>query len=203
MVIYVTKHFTNRYFRTYYAKVSEIAPIDTEVTRVLATSLDSGKNAEVVYSIAGGNEHNKFSINRETGVISVFEMLDYERVRDYLLTIQATDLGEPPLSNQAIVNITILDANDNAPIFGQMAYTTQVSEDIHIGEVVIKVSATDLDSELNGKIRYALVKGDHHQQFSIDPFTGNLTVAKPLDREQVMTFSWFKYYYIPNISTHV
>ncbi|KAE9538544.1 hypothetical protein AGLY_005643 [Aphis glycines] len=175
--------------RTYYATVSEIAPIDTEVTRVLATSLDSGKNAEVMYSIAGGNEHNKFSINSETGVISVFEMLDYERVRDYLLTIQATDLGEPPLSNQAMVNITILDANDNAPIFGQLAYTTQISEDVHIGEVVIKVSATDLDSELNGKIRYALVKGDHHQQFSIDPYTGNITVAKPLDREQISTYN--------------
>lgn len=173
--------------RTYYATVSEIAPIDTEVTRVLATSLDSGKNAEVVYSIAGGNEHNKFTINPETGVISVFEMLDYERVRDYLLTIQATDLGEPPLSNQAIVNITILDANDNAPIFNQLAYTAQISEDVHIGEFVIKVSATDLDSDMNGKIHYALVKGDHHQQFTIDPLTGNLTVAKPLDREQVLT----------------
>lgn len=156
------------------------------MTRVLATSLDSGKNAEVVYSIAGGNEHNKFTINPETGVISVFEMLDYERVRDYLLTIQATDLGEPPLSNQAIVNITILDANDNAPIFNQLAYTAQISEDVHIGEFVIKVSATDLDSDMNGKIHYALVKGDHHQQFTIDPLTGNLTVAKPLDREQVL-----------------
>lgn len=152
---------------------------------MLATSLDSGKNAEVVYSIAGGNEHNKFSINPETGVISVFEMLDYERVRDYLLTVQATDLGEPPLSNQAMVNITILDANDNAPIFSQLAYTIQISEDAHIGEIAIKVSATDLDSELNGKIRYSLVKGDHHQQFAIDPETGNITVAKPLDREQV------------------
>lgn len=171
--------------RTYYATVSEIAPIDTEVTRVLATSLDSGKNAEVVYSIAGGNEHNKFSINPETGVISVFEILDYERVRNYLLTIQATDLGEPPLSNQAMVNISILDANDNAPIFGQLAYTTQISEDVHIGETVIKVSATDLDSEQNSQLHYSLVKGDHHQQFSIDPLTGNITVVKPLDREQV------------------
>lgn len=152
---------------------------------MLATSLDSGKNAEVVYSIAGGNEHNKFSINAVTGVISVFEMLDYERVRDYLLTIQATDLGEPPLSNQAMVNISILDANDNAPIFGQLAYTTQISEDVHIGEVVIKVSATDLDSQQNSQLHYALVKGDHLQQFSIDPLTGNITVAKPLDREQV------------------
>jgi len=118
----------------------------------------------------------------------VFEMLDYERVRDYLLTIQATDLGEPPLSNQAMVNITILDANDNAPIFGQLAYTTQIDEDVHVGEVVIKVSATDLDSELNGKIRYALVKGDPHQQFAIDSLTGNITVAKPLDREQVIIY---------------
>lgn len=173
------------YIRVYYATISEIASIDTEVIKVSATSLDSGINAQVAYSIVGGNEHNKFSINAESGIISVFEMLDYERVHDYLLTVQATDLGEPPLSNQATVNITVLDANDNAPIFGQLAYTIQISEDINIGDVVIKVSATDLDSEMNCKIRYALVKGDHHQQFSIDSYTGNLTVIKPLDRELV------------------
>lgn len=171
--------------RTYYATVSEMAAIDTEVTRVLATSLDSGKNAEVVYSIAGGNEHNKFSINPVTGVISVYEMLDYERVRDYLLTVQATDLGEPPLSNQAMVNVTVLDANDNTPIFDQPSYSAEIGEDARVGDVVVKVSASDLDSDLNGRVRYALVKGDHHQQFAIDPYTGNVTVAKPLDREQV------------------
>lgn len=39
----------------------------TEVIRVSATSLDTGINAEVVYSIVGGNEHGKFAIVPETG----------------------------------------------------------------------------------------------------------------------------------------
>lgn len=83
----------------------------SEVIRVLATSKDSGLNAIVKYSFIGGNEHRRFHINNETGVVSVADTLDYERVKDYFLTIQAVDLGEPPLSNLATLNISVIDAN--------------------------------------------------------------------------------------------
>ena len=63
--------------------------LGTEVVRVLATSKDIGANAEVYYSIIGGNEHKKFAIHNKTGVITIADMLDYERGKDYFLTIQA------------------------------------------------------------------------------------------------------------------
>lgn len=53
--------------RSYQATIPESAGIDTEVARVVATSLDSGINAEIQYSIIGGNEHGKFSIDHEKG----------------------------------------------------------------------------------------------------------------------------------------
>ena len=37
------------------------------VTTVLATSLDTGINAQLLYMITRGNEHGKFDINVETG----------------------------------------------------------------------------------------------------------------------------------------
>lgn len=61
----------------------------TEVVRVQATSKDIGANAEVYYSIIGGNEHKKFAINNKTGFITIADMLDFERAKDYFLTIQA------------------------------------------------------------------------------------------------------------------
>lgn len=73
------------------------------------------------------------------GVVSIAQPLDYERAHEYLLTIQATDLGTPPLSNQATVNITILDSNDNAPVFSKMTYSARISEDCAIGDVVEQV----------------------------------------------------------------
>lgn len=125
--------------KVYFAKVPEIYAVGTEVARVLATSKDTGVNADIYYSIVGGNEHKKFQIDAKTGVVTIAEQLDYERARDYFLTIQAVDGGIPPLSNHATVNITVTDSNDNAPIFSEVSYRAAVREDAKIGEKVVQV----------------------------------------------------------------
>lgn len=128
--------FASKY---YFATVPEVESIGTEIVRVLATSKDTGINAEVFYSIVGGNEHKKFDIHPKTGVISIVEQLDYERAKDYLLTIQAVDGGTPPLSNHATVNITVTDSNDNAPVFLQMSYSATIREDAQVGDKILQV----------------------------------------------------------------
>lgn len=127
----------------YFATVPEIDAIGTEVVRVLATSKDIGANAEVYYSIIGGNEHKKFTIDNKTGVISIADMLDFERAKDYFLTIQAVDGGTPPLSNVATVNITVTDCNDNAPVFTQVSYSARIREDAQVGDKILQVSRSD------------------------------------------------------------
>lgn len=84
---------------------------------MFATSKDTGINAEITYSIVGGNEHKKFSINNQTGVVFLVEALDYERAKDYFLTVQAIDHGTPPLSNSATLNVSVIDANGNRSLF--------------------------------------------------------------------------------------
>lgn len=73
------------------------------------------------------------------GVISIVEPLDYERAHNYILTVVATDLGIPPLSTQATVNISVSDSNDNPPVFTQLSYNAQVKEHAQIGDVVLQV----------------------------------------------------------------
>ncbi|BES90547.1 Laminin G domain [Nesidiocoris tenuis] len=175
--------------RSYHTTIPESAAIDTEVARVMATSLDTGMNAEIQYAIVGGNEHGKFVIDHLSGVVSIAQPLDYERAHEYLITIQAMDFGTPPLSNQATVNITVLDSNDNAPTFSKLSYSSRISEDCGIGDVVEQVSATDQDTDLNGIIRYSIERGDKHKQFSIDPNSGKVTVAEPLDREMIPNYT--------------
>ncbi|XP_014600494.1 PREDICTED: fat-like cadherin-related tumor suppressor homolog isoform X3 [Polistes canadensis] len=174
--------------KLYYSKVPEVYTVGTEVVRVLATSKDTGVNADVYYSIVGGNEHKKFQIDTKTGVITIAEQLDYERARDYFLTIQAIDGGIPPLSNHATVNITVIDSNDNAPIFSEVSYRASIREDAKIGERVTQVFAKDLDSEENGNVSYYIERGDRQKQFSIDQKTGQITVAAPLDREEISNY---------------
>lgn len=67
------------------------------------------------------------------------EPLDYERAHNYILTVVATDLGTPPLSTQATVNISVSDSNDNPPVFTQLSYNAQVKEHAQIGDVVLQV----------------------------------------------------------------
>lgn len=73
------------------------------------------------------------------GVVSILDPLDYERAHSYQLTVQATDGGEPPLSNHATINVTVTDINDNEPIFLQNSYSVIVNEAAILTERLIQV----------------------------------------------------------------
>jgi protocadherin Fat 1/2/3 len=118
-------------------------------------------------------------------VVTVCEPLDYERAKDYFLTIQAVDGGDPPLSNHATVNISVTDSNDNAPIFNQVSFSARIREDAKIGDEIIPVIANDLDSNVNGEISYYIERGNRHKQFAINEKTGYISVSGLLDREMV------------------
>ena len=134
--------FASKY---YFATVAENVPHGTDVVRVLATSLDTGINAKITYSIVHGNQHNKFLIDKDTGLISISGDIDHERGKEYYLTVQARDGGIPPLYNQAAVNITVMDANDNSPVFSQTSYSARVIETAGVGKQILTLTATDLD----------------------------------------------------------
>lgn len=126
----------------------------TDVVRLMATSRDEGVNAEITYSIIGGNEARKFMIEPSSGIVSVAGDIDHERAKEFFLTVQARDGGRPPLSNHATVNITVMDSNDNAPVFTQESYSTRISEKAGVGTEVATVLATDLDKGPNGIVSY-------------------------------------------------
>ncbi|XP_067663318.1 protocadherin Fat 1-like isoform X2 [Haliotis asinina] len=169
----------------YTAAVREDAPLHTKVIQVIATSQDVGKNAEIKYTLTGGNEQGKFTIDANKGLIRVAEPLDHELSKEYFLTVTATDKGETPLSCSTIVNINITDVNDNAPQFGQSSYSTSVKEDAREGTEIIRVQATDVDSVSNAQIHYKLVSGDIEGKFTIGKDTGVIRIKEALDREMI------------------
>lgn len=172
----------------YAAKISESESIGTSIIKLLATSNDIGINAEISYAIIGGNDHKKFTIDKESGVVSLADQVDFERSKDYFLTVQATDGGTPPLSSLATLNISIADFNDNSPTFTQNSYQARIREDAEIGDKILQVRANDLDSDENGKVRYAIEKGDRMNQFNIEEDTGYISVANELDRETISNY---------------
>lgn len=172
--------FRSRHYR---ASVPELDAVGTEVARLEAISRDAGRNADVTYSIADGDGATDFIVDPSTGVVSVARPLDRESRAEYSLTVLAVDGGEPPLSDRATLDVTVLDVNDNAPRFSRDRYLVRVSEDAPVGHTVVRVEASDADSGENARVQYLAGGGDPAGQFSVDATTGGLTLTGPLDRE--------------------
>ena len=89
-------------------------------------------------------------------MITLLDGLDYEHATGYFLTIEARDGGDPPLQTRCFCNITVTDENDNAPTFSQPSYSSLINEAAQVGENVAVVTATDIDSALNGQVNYQI-----------------------------------------------
>ena len=57
-----------------------------------------------------------FSIDSD-GRITTTTMLDRENTDIYTLLVETVDMGSPPQTCSATINIAVLDANDNTPSF--------------------------------------------------------------------------------------
>ena len=75
-------------------------------------------NNTLRYAITAGNTGGVFSIDEATGGISVAadKSLDFETTTKYTLTVTATDMGVPSMSDTHTITIGITDANDIAPM---------------------------------------------------------------------------------------
>ena len=161
--------------------IDENSPIGTEVFIATATDADLGSNAIVSYSISS----SPFTINENTGSVTVSASLDYEDVTEYSVTITASD---GTLSSNESVTIQVNDVNDNPPIFSMNSYTAQVVEHSNINTSVVNISAIDADSGALGMISYAL-EGDNGA-FRIDSTTGEVVINRDIDREVITQFTF-------------
>ena len=95
---------------------------------------DEGANGRVRYSIAMGDDNRDFTISEDGGVIRVAKNLNFERKPRYHLMIRSEDcaeeVGKEPRSDAAQITITVLDINDNAPIFLDSPYLAHVMENM-------------------------------------------------------------------------
>lgn len=74
------------------------------------------------------------------------------------------------------------DVNDNAPRFEKPLASFRVTEDALNGTAIFRLNATDPDVGANGRVLYAMET--ETPDLAVDPHTGVLTVAAPLDRER-------------------
>lgn len=126
----------------------------------------------VVYSLAD-SAGGSFSIDQSTGIVVLERVLDREVQPAYQITVRATDQGSPrPLSSLVNVTITVLDINDNPPVFERRDQLVTVPEDVGVGAKVLTVYAASKDIGTNAEITYSIRSGNEHGKFHINPLTG-------------------------------
>ncbi|XP_036440182.1 neural-cadherin [Colossoma macropomum] len=126
------------------------------------------------------NPSSLFSIQQETGEISLTRSIDYETDQHrYLLLVRASE-NKDSLSSAAEVRVIITDENDCVPEFLQSIYSKDgVPETVTTATSLLQVSASDCDSEQNADLTYYTLSSD----FIISPH-GTIFPAGPLDYER-------------------
>ncbi|XP_039600852.1 protocadherin-16-like isoform X2 [Polypterus senegalus] len=157
-----------------------------------ATDADKGQFSIQGYLITEGNLDHDFRLETKQGskdilylYLVVNGVLDREKRSFYSLALEAFDGGTPKKTGQMILDITIQDINDHAPIFNQTRYHALISENMQPGSSVLQVFATDADEGDNGLVLYEINRrqSDPEKYFLIDAHTGIITLNKPLDYE--------------------
>uniref|UniRef100_A0A8C5B076 Protocadherin-16 n=1 Tax=Gadus morhua TaxID=8049 RepID=A0A8C5B076_GADMO len=160
--------------------VMEDQPVGFVIVFVMARDEDEGENGRVSYRIQTGNSAGRFSLNPNTGSLSILKALDREEQEVFNLTVVAEDHGSPPLSTHQLLCVQVIDVNDEAPTFQWAEFESQVMENRGPGTTVLTVSASDRDQGSNGHVTYG---GVTEEGFVINPVTGVITTTRELDRE--------------------
>ncbi|XP_008536889.2 protocadherin alpha-5-like [Equus przewalskii] len=176
----------------YKVRLLENAPNGTLVIRLNASDADEGINKEIVYLFSDlvlDNVKSKFTINSNSGEITVKGELDYEDCNLYEINIDAVDKSSFPLTGHCKVIVKILDENDNTPELVITSLSLPVQEDAPLGTVIALISLSDHDSGVNGQVTCTL---SPHVPFKLVSTFKNyysLVLDNSLDRESESNYT--------------
>uniref|UniRef100_A0A3Q1HYB0 Protocadherin-16 n=1 Tax=Anabas testudineus TaxID=64144 RepID=A0A3Q1HYB0_ANATE len=170
---------------------------DTEPATVIGSASVS-ETGKFLYSISEGDGSIHFGIDSSSGDIYINQPLDYESAMQYFLMVRAEDAGLAPGVNMSVlVNVMVEDVNDHTPWFPDKLVTFGLREDAKVGSLVFAFNARDADGTFpNSALQYTLTFDPERSAslsrfpFRINPDTGSLTVALPLDHETTSSFAF-------------
>ncbi|KAK1804095.1 hypothetical protein P4O66_020138, partial [Electrophorus voltai] len=167
----------------YHVNVLENTQPGACLARLQASDADTGLNSKISYSFeysAGG----LFSIEEQSGIISLVKPLNRPKKASYRLRVCAVDHGAPRrLSSLCSVEVAVVGANNHPPLFEQRDYVSTVPEDIAVGTQLLTVFAAGRDVQSNGQTWYSITAGNEKGAFRINSQTGDIFVIARLDYE--------------------
>ncbi|XP_034093549.1 LOW QUALITY PROTEIN: protocadherin-18-like [Gymnodraco acuticeps] len=145
---------------------------------LVASDPDLGTNGQITYSIVdalvqGSPISTYVTIDPSNGAIYALRSFDHEDVSRIAFTVQARDGGNPVLSTNTTVLLTVLDENDNPPIIHSPSLRNHTAE-LSVwkyaspGQLITVLKVTDRDTGTNGEISCAIVGGNEDRLFVMD-----------------------------------
>lgn len=160
------------------------------IGEVIANDSDLGKNAVIKFIadpviddievLPDGSIFTKARLDREA------------RPYGYSFNVVAFDEGTPPLNSTAHVSVFIVDENDNHPLIKFPApenRTVQIVYEKPTNTVITNIIATDNDTGNNAILRYAIVQIEMQNIFRMNPFNGEITLARALSSADMRSYT--------------
>ncbi|XP_014067834.2 protocadherin-18 isoform X1 [Salmo salar] len=145
---------------------------------VVASDPDLGTNGQVTYTVVealvqGSPISTYVTIDPSNGAIYALRSFDHEDVSRIAFTVQARDGGNPALSSNATVLLTVLDDNDNPPTIQSPPLRNHTADlplwrHASAGQLVTIIKATDRDTGANGELSCSIVGGNEEGLFVMD-----------------------------------
>ncbi|XP_043925789.1 protocadherin alpha-C2-like [Protopterus annectens] len=169
--------------------VKENNSVGDFLCQIIAMDPDLDENGRVTYSVLDnklGSLHamNYVSVSTESGNVYAKSIFDYEKLKTFEILVEAVDKGSPSLSSTVTVQVTIVDQNDNDPVF---LYPSTANGDVPVemvprsaeaGFLVTKVITVDADSGQNAWLSYQILQSSDPSLFNIDQQTGEIKILR-------------------------
>uniref|UniRef100_A0A3Q2XEU0 Protocadherin 2 gamma 28 n=1 Tax=Hippocampus comes TaxID=109280 RepID=A0A3Q2XEU0_HIPCM len=175
-------------------EISESAAKGARFSLDGAKDPDVGSNTLHTYKLSPTDPFKLNILSRPDGTkyveMTLDALLDREIQEEHKLTLTAYDGGDPPKSSSIRINVIVVDANDNAPVFSQSRYRTSVPENTARGTNILQVSAIDVDKGANGEVAYSFSQNSDvaSSVFNIQANTGEISVMAELNYEKVKQY---------------
>lgn len=145
---------------------------------VVASDPDLGTNGQVTYSVVdamvqGSPMSTYVTIDPSNGAVYALRSFDHEDVSRITFTVQARDGGNPVLSANTTILLTVLDENDNLPIIHSPSLRNHTAElpvwkYASPGQLITAFKVTDRDAGANGELSCTIIGGNEDGLFVMD-----------------------------------
>uniref|UniRef100_A0A3P8V6H0 Cadherin domain-containing protein n=1 Tax=Cynoglossus semilaevis TaxID=244447 RepID=A0A3P8V6H0_CYNSE len=175
-------------------EISESANVGSRFSVAAAEDPDVGVNGLRDYFLTENDNFILKQISNADGKkyaeMVLQKPLDRETRPLLSLKLIAVDGGTPQRSGSVNIEVSVLDVNDNAPVFNQPVYKASVIENSPKGKYVTAVNASDADSGTNGVVTYYFsdVNSGLSDLFEIDKKTGVISIKSLIDYEKDRKF---------------